>query len=195
MTILFLIIIFDKDVSSNSNYIILKEYSSFGLPILFTESVFTNILIALTNSLSYNKCTGLSFPGRAVKGFSPYLGGPPNWAPSFLSVGNPTLSLLPNSPFCRTGAPGLGLLITPIKIGILVTSCISAKKKGWLRWKTGLDALEITTVVAAAASAPSSFISMLDLCITLDTSRGPSEISAKLGEENISPRPNKEHRV
>lgn len=55
----------------------------------------------------------------------------------------------------------------------------------------GLDAREMTTVVAAAASAPSSFISMLDLCITLETSRGPSAISAKLGLENIPPRPNR----
>lgn len=54
----------------------------------------------------------------------------------------------------------------------------------------GLDAREMTTVVAAAASAPSSFISMMDLCITLETSRGPSAMLAKLGPENMSPRPN-----
>lgn len=79
-------------------------------------------------------------------------------------------------------------------MGTSVRLSISAKKKGWLRWKTGFDAREITTVVAAAASAPSSFISKLDLCITLETSRGPSAIPAKLGLENMSPRPNTDQR-
>lgn len=135
---------------------------------------------------------GLGFPWDSSAGISPYLGGPPNVPSWFLSNGNPTLSLLPSPPLCKIGAPGFGLLMTPMKIGTWVLSSIRAKKKGWLRWNTGLDAREMTTVVAAAASAPSSFISMVDLCITLETSRGPSAISARLGLENIPPRPKTE---
>lgn len=85
---------------------------------------------------------------------------------------------------------GLGFEITPRKSGVWVESSIRAKKKGWLTVKEGLERL-IATLVAAAASAPSSLSSMLDLCCTLETSRGPSEIPARLGLENSSPRPEK----
>lgn len=158
-----------------------------------TYEVCTHILIQLSD-IVHLICTirGLGLPWD--NSISPYLGGPPNVPTWFLSNGNPTLSLLPWSPLCNRGAPGFGLLMTPMKIGTCVISSIRAKKKGWIRWKTGLDAREMTTLVAAAASAPSSFISMLDLCSTLDTRRGPSEISAKFGLENISPSPNTEQR-
>ncbi len=147
-----------------------------------------------TFNLYNHRGLGLGLPWDSRAGISPYLGGPPNEPTWFLSIGNPVLSLLPSSPLCMTGAPGFGLLMTPMKIGTRVIWSTRAKKKGWLRWKTGLDAREMTTVVAAAASAPSSLISMLDLCITLDTSRGPSAISAKLGLENIFSRPKTEQR-
>lgn len=125
--------------------------------------------------------------------FSSYFGGPPSVPTWFLSNGNPTLSLIPTS-LCKMGAPGFGLLIIPMKMGAWVVSSTRAKKNGWMRWKTGLDAREMTTVVAAVASAPSSFISMLDLCITLDTIRGPSAMLARLGLENTSPRPDPSQR-
>lgn len=107
--------------------------------------------------------------------------------------------VLGNSPFSKrleptvTAVPlGLGFEIIPRKSGVLVESSIRAKKKGWLTVKEGLERL-IATLVAAAASAPSSLISMLDLCCTLETSRGPAEIPPRLGLENSSPRPEKKH--
>lgn len=58
----------------------------------------------------------------------------------------------------------------------------------------GLDAREMTTLVAAAASAPSSLISRLDLCLMLETTRGPSAKFAKFGAENSSPKPDRKKR-
>ena len=87
------------------------------------------------------------------------------------------------------GAPGFGLFTTPIMIGTLVLSSMRLKKKGRSTEKMGVDIREMMTAVAAAASAPSSFSSMLDLWLTLDTNRGPSVIPARLGFEKIAPRP------
>lgn len=104
-------------------------------------------------------------------------------------MGNSTLSRLADPPlFCIAEALGLGLVMMPRKTGACVLSSMRAKKKGWLRVKEGLDR-EMTRLVAAAASAPSSVISILDLCCTLDTSRGPSAMAARLGLANNSPIP------
>lgn len=85
-------------------------------------------------------------------------------------------------------ASGLGLVTTPTKTGINDRSSMRAKKNGWLTLKVGLER-EMETLVAAAASAPSSVTSKLVLCWTLDTCSGVSEMPDRFGLANSSPKP------
>lgn len=85
-------------------------------------------------------------------------------------------------------APGFGLEMTPRKNGVWLKSSIRAKKNGWLTVNEGLER-EMTTLVAATASAPSSFISTLDICCTLDTNKGPSAIRSSFGWLNSFSKP------
>lgn len=89
-------------------------------------------------------------------------------------------------------APGFGLVTMPRKRGVWETSSTMAKMNGMLTAKIGIVRTNVTEV-AAEASAPSSFSSMLEACCTPETARGPTAIPDRSGPENSVPKPGQEN--
>lgn len=87
-------------------------------------------------------------------------------------------------------APGFGLVTVPRKRGVYETSSTTAKRNGLLTTKRGMVRTRMTEV-AAEASAPSSFSSMLEACCTPETTSGPAAIPDRSGPENSVPKPKK----
>lgn len=89
-------------------------------------------------------------------------------------------------------APGFGLVTIPRKRGVCETSSTMEKMNGMLTAKMGIVRTRVTEV-AAEASAPSSFSSILDACCTPETTSGPTAIPDRSGPENSVPKPGQEN--
>lgn len=85
-------------------------------------------------------------------------------------------------------APGFGLVIVPRKRGVCDASSTTAKMNGMLTEKIGMVRTKVTEV-AAEASAPSSFSSMLEVCCTPETTSGPAAMPDRSGPVNSVPKP------